>query len=247
MSGRFQNPPRPGAGHPPRRLAGREKRKEEFVRLLGQKVITDNVILTGLRGTGKTALLDSFRHLAVDAGWKWVGTDLSEAVAISEQSMAERLLADLSVVACEATAGKRNVGRSGVTYDSDSADTRLDYETLRRLYDETPGLASDKLKFVIETAWEPLEASGAEGLVFACDEAQNLFDKASGEQFPASVLLDVFQFLQRKENRVLLVLTGLPTLFPELVEARAYSERMFRVLEIGSLSAQVAPARCRQP
>ena len=236
MSGRFQNPPRPGAGHLPSRLAGREEEKEEFVRLLGQKVITDNVILTGLRGTGKTALLDSFRHLAVDAGWKWVGTDLSEAVAISEQSMAEGLLADLSVVACEAAAGKRNVGGSSFTDDSDSADARLDYETLRRLYDETPGLASDKLKLVIETAWEPLEASGAEGIVFACDEAQNLFDKASEEQFPASVLLDVFQFLQRKGNRVLLVLTGLPTLFPDLVEARAYSERMFRVIEAGTLS-----------
>ena len=235
MSGRFQNPPRPGAGHPLPRLAGREEEKEEFVRLLGQKVITDNVILTGLRGTGKTALLDSFRHLAVDAGWKWVGTDLSEEVAISEQSMAEGLLADLSVVACEATAGKRNFGGSSFTDDSDSADARLDYETLRRLYDETPGLASDKLKLVIETAWEPLEASGAEGIVFAYDEAQNLFYKASEEQFPASVLLDVFQFLQREGNRVLLVLTGLPTLFPELVEARAYSERMFRVLEVGAL------------
>lgn len=247
MSARFQNPPSPGAGQQPPRLAGRERQEEEFTRLLGQKVVTDNMILAGLRGTGKTALLDSFRHLAADAGWKWVGTDLSEAVAVSEENIAERLLAGLSGVACEAIAGKRNVGRSGFTDGSDSVDAGLDYETLRRLYDETPGLASDKLKLVIETAWKPLEASGAEGLVFACDEAHNLFDKASGEQFPASVLLDVFQFLQRKENRVLLVLAGLPTLFPDLAEARAYSERMFRVLEIGSLSAQATPAGRRQP
>lgn len=230
MSGKFQNPFRPGAGHPPPYLAGREKEKEEFIGLLGQNVITDNMILTGLRGTGKTVLLDSFKRLAIDAGWKWAGTDLSEAVAVSEESMAERLLADLSVVTSEVMA------------------RRLDYGTLRRvLYDETPGLVPDKLKVVIETAWELLEESGAEGLVFAYDEAQNLSDRASREQFPASVLLDVFQSLQKKGNRVLLVLTGLPSLFPKLAKARAYSERMFHVVEVGRLSARAGRDAVTKP
>ena len=230
MSGKFQNPFRPGAGHPPPYLAGREKEKEEFIGLLGQNVITDNMILTGLRGTGKTVLLDSFKRLAIDAGWKWAGTDLSEAVAVSEESMAERLLADLSVVTSEVMA------------------RRLDYGTLRRvLYDETPGLVPDKLKVVIETAWELLEESGAEGLVFAYDEAQNLSDRASREQFPVSVLLDVFQSLQKKGNRVLLVLTGLPSLFPKLAKARAYSERMFHVVEVGRLSARAGRDAVTKP
>ncbi len=248
MSGKFQNPFRPGAGHPPPYLAGREKEKEEFIGLLGQNVITDNMILTGLRGTGKTALLDSFKRLAIDAGWKWAGTDLSEAATISEESMAERLLADLSVVTSEVTARRLNVRRPGFADDSEPVNVRLDYGTLRRvIYDETPGLVPDKLKVVIETAWELLEESGAEGLVFACDEAQNLFDKASGEQFPAAVLLDVFQSLQKKGNRVLLVLTGLPALFPKLAKARAYSERMFRVVEVGRLSAQAGRDAVTKP
>lgn len=248
MSGKFQNPFRPGAGHPPPYLAGREKEKEEFIGLLGQNVITDNMILTGLRGTGKTALLDFFKRLAIDAGWKWAGTDLSEAVAVSEESMAERLLAGLSVVTSEVTARKLNVGRPGFADNSGPVDVRLDYGTLRRvLYDETPGLVPDKLKVVIETAWELLEESGAEGLVFAYDEAQNLSDRASREQFPASVLLDVFQSLQKKGNRVLLVLTGLPALFPKLVNARAYSERMFHVVEVGRLSAQAGRDAVTKP
>ena len=234
MSEKFQNPFRPGAGHPPPYLAGREGEKKEFLGFLDQKVITDNMILTGLRGTGKTVLLDSFKHLAIDAGWKWAGTDLSEAAVISEESMVERLLADLAVVTSELTASKRNIRSPG--YNRAPEDIKLDYSTLRGRYEKTPGLVLDKLKFVIETAWELLEASGAKGLVFAYDEAQNLSDKASREQFPTSVLLDVFQSLQKKGNRVLLVLTGLPTLFPKLVKARTYSERMFHVLEIGRLS-----------
>lgn len=238
MSGKFQNPFRPGAGHPPPYLAGREKQKEEFIRLLGQRVITDNMILTGLRGTGKTVLLESFKPLAIDAGWKWAGSDLSESAVISEESMAERMLADLSVVTSDVTARELNVRRPGFTDSDESVDIKLDYKTLRHLYDETPGLVLDKLKLVIETAWELLERSGDEGLVFAYDEAQNLSDEASKEQFPASVLLDVFQSLQKKGNRVFLVLTGLPTLFSKLVKARTYSERMFHIVEVGRLSAQ---------
>lgn len=248
MSGKFQNPFRPGAGHQPPYLAGREKEKEEFIRLLGQNIITDNMILTGLRGTGKTVLLDSFKQIAIDAGWKWAGTDLSEAATISEESMAERLLADLSVVTSEVTARKLNVRRPGFTDNSEPVNIRLDYGTLRHVfYDKTPGLVLDKLKIVIETAWELLEGSGAEGLVFAYDEAQNLSDKASKEQFPAAVLLDVFQSLQKKGTRVLLVLTGLPALFPKLVNARTYSERMFHVVEAGRLSAQASRDAVTKP
>ena len=247
MSGKFQNPFHPGAGHPPPCLAGREKEKEEFIRLLDQNVILDNMILTGLRGTGKTVLLDSFKHLAIDAGWKWAGTDLSEAVAMSERNMAERLLADLSVVTSEVTAHKLNVRRPGFTDNGEPVDIRLDYDTLRQLYEQTPGLVLDKLKLVIETVWELLEDAGAEGLVFAYDEAQNLSDKASREQFPASVLLDVFQSLQKKGNRVLLVLTGLPTLFPKLVQSRTYSERMFHIVGVGRLSPQASEEAVKKP
>ena len=56
------------------------------------------------------------------------------------------------------------------------------------------------------------------------------------EQFPLSLLLDVFQSIQRKGVRFLLVLTGLPTLFSQLVEARTYSERMFHTVFLGNLT-----------
>lgn len=70
----------------------------------------------------------------------------------------------------------------------------------------------------------------------AYDEAQNLADHAKKEQFPLSLLLDVFQSVQRKGMRFLLVLTGLPTLFSQLVEARTYSERMFHSVFLRNLT-----------
>jgi hypothetical protein len=73
-------------------------------------------------------------------------------------------------------------------------------------------------------------------VIFAYDEAQNLSDHASKDQFPLSVLLDVFQSIQTKGIPFMLVLAGLPTLFPKLVDARTYAERMFRVMTLTRLS-----------
>ena len=50
------------------------------------------------------------------------------------------------------------------------------------------------------------------------------------------MVLDVFQSLQRRNIPFMLVLTGLPTLFPKLVEARTYAERMFRVVTLEKLN-----------
>ena len=56
-------------------LAGRELSYEEFRRLLGQDAILENMVLTGLRGVGKTVLLDTFKPIGIDEGWYWVGVD----------------------------------------------------------------------------------------------------------------------------------------------------------------------------
>ena len=116
------------------------------------------------------------------------------------------------------------------------SEVRLSSEVLLSMYDHAPGLASDKLKHVLETAAEHVKATGKRGLVFAYDEAQNLADHAAKDQFRLSLLLDVFQSIQRKGVPAMLVLTGLPTLMPQLVAARTYTERMFRVVTLERLS-----------
>src|ERR1017187_2530088 len=94
---KVSNPFRPGAGHAPPYLAGRDAEKQEFKKLLGQEVILSNFLLTGLRGVGKTVLLEELKPLAMKEKWLWVGTDLSEASSVSEMTIVQRLLSDLSV------------------------------------------------------------------------------------------------------------------------------------------------------
>jgi hypothetical protein len=225
----IKNPFRPGAGHMPPFLAGRSKEQEEFRQLLTQDVVLKNLVLTGLRGIGKTVLLETFRPEAIQMGWLWAGTDLSESTSISESNLAIRLLTDLSVVTSSiviSVSGK-SVGFGG---QPPSVPTALNYPTLVALYDNTPGLVADKLKGVLEFVWPYIRMGGKRGIVFAYDEAQNLADHSAKDQFPLSLLLDVFQSVQRKGICFLLALTGLPTLFPKLVEARTYSERMFHII-----------------
>ena len=231
----FANPFRPGAGHMPPYLAGREKETDELRRLLRQEVVLENMVLTGLRGVGKTVLLDTFKPIAVNAGWLWVGTDLSEATSISEERLCTRLITDLAVITSSIVMDKHDAPNIGFKAP-EKVEQMLDFHTMLAVYNATPGLANDKLKAVLDLVWQCLARQNARGLIFAYDEGQNLLDHPAKGEYPLSLLLDVFQSLQRRNIPFMLLLVGLPTLFPKLVEARTFAERMFRVVFLDRLN-----------
>jgi hypothetical protein len=230
------NPFKPGAGHMPPYLAGRDHEKREFERLLSQEIILENLVLTGLRGLGKTVLLETFKPMAIAAGWLWAGTDLSESTSISEENLAIRILTDIAVVTSSMVIGVEERTMIGLGVFPLRVEKTLNFQTLIEIYQNTPGLASDKLKAVLESVWHHMGSGGKKGLIFAYDESQNLADHSARHEFPLSLLLDVFQSVQRKGIPFMLALTGLPTLFPKLVQARTFAERMFRVVSLDPLS-----------
>lgn len=237
-TGPFLNPFRPGAGHMPPYLAGRELEAAEFLRLLQQNVILENAVLTGLRGVGKTVLLDTFKPLAVEQGWWFVGADLSESTSISEDRLALRLLTDAAGVTASISLPTHTAARIGFAAELKPQRQSLDFETLAGLYRQTPGLTSDKLRAVLDFVWRGMKGQGKRGIVFAYDEAQNLTDHAAKGEYPLALMLDVFQSIQKQDIPFMLVLSGLPTLFPKLVESRTFAERMFRVLFLDRLDGQ---------
>lgn len=232
----FKNPYRPGAGHMPPHLAGREREYEELDRLLEQEEILENMVLTGLRGVGKTVLLETFKPRAMQHGWLWATADLSESASISETALAQRLLADLALITSSVTVEDESGQPMGFGAPGEPRRIPLSHDVLASVYTGTPGLVSDKIKATLEFAWHHLRRQDQCRVIFAYDEAQNLSDHAEKEQFPLSVLLDVFQSIQKKGIPFMLVLAGLPTLFPKLVDARTYAERMFRVVTLTKLN-----------
>ena len=229
------NPFKPGAGHMPPYLAGRDKEKRDFLTLLDQKTILKNMVLTGLRGVGKTVLLDTFKPLVIKKRWLWVGTDMSESASVGEEVIAQRLLVDMSVVTASVSVKKR-LPATGFLTQATFEEKTLNYAMLTKIYKSVPGLVSDKLKAVLELTWDCLALHGINGVIFAYDEAQTMSDHAERDQFPLSLLLDVFQSIQKKNIPFMLVLVGLPTLFPKLVEARTFAERMFEVVMLNRLN-----------
>lgn len=227
-------------------LAGRQKEKEEFLRLLEQDIVLENLVLTGLRGVGKTVLSDTFKPLAITKGWLWVGTDLSESTSISETRIAVRLMTDLAPLTSSLVLTKDHpvIGFAG---QAKPVSQRLDFETMNSIFTNTPGLASDKLKAVLELVWAGLSQQKIKGVIFAYDEAQNLSDHAASKEYPLSLMLDVFQSVQKKNIPFMLALVGLPTLFPKLVEARTFAERMFHVVFLKRLNEQDSKDAIHKP
>ena len=245
----FENPFRPGAGHTPPYLAGRSSEQDEVKKALNQRVILENIVLTGLRGVGKTVLLETFKPIAQAKRWLWIGQDMSESASISEANLAERMIADIAVLTSTLLVTQEKQPSFGFGSEEAVVNRPVGYDVLKDIYNSTPGLVSDKLKAVMLFVWRSIPQGAIAGVVFAYDEAQNLADHAQKEQYPLSTLLDVFQYVQRQDIPFLLILTGLPTLFPKLVDARTYTERMFHVIfltqldENGSRDAITVPVR----
>jgi hypothetical protein len=234
-----QNPFRPGAGTKPLYLAGRSHEQNEFTRSLKQQDLTQNIIITGLRGVGKTVLLEDLKPLAAQYGWLWTGNDWTEAAAVSEKDVATRLIVDLTAVLAPIVSYKLDELPIGFVSPKSTPKSRnLEFRDLWDIYNSTPGFDSDKLKAVLEYVARIISNAKIKGIVFAYDEAQNLADKKDRGQFPLSLVVDVFSNLQKRNIgcQFLLVMTGLPTLITNLNEARTYTERMFHTLVLDRLN-----------
>lgn len=248
----IENPYRPGAGHPPPFLAGRATETDNFRRLLHQSLITENVLITGLRGFGKTVLLNSMRQLAEKNDWLWVGNDLSESASLSEDRLALRIITDLA----QAIADKLDRAREGASAAGGAPRlSRLEgpgaftFDALKTHYEQAAGLPSDRLRSVIQKITSFVHLSRLRGLVLAYDEAQCLSDNAERNQFPMSMLIETVSALQRKEGLCpcILVLCGLPQVFDALTETRTYTERMFHVMPLDRLSRDETTAALLKP
>ena len=250
MAKSYKNPYTPGAAHPPPYLAGRNRERDEFRRLLRQDVVLKNVVLTGVRGVGKTSLLrEFFKPDAIKSGWLWAENDISENVAVGEDKMLTRIFADLGLITGDWIVRRNEMPRIGFNAKPDVTELRADAVFWQNVADNAAGLNSDKLKAVLGLAWRMMQryAPKKRGIVFAYDEAQNFSDNTPRGQYPLSLLLDVFSSLQRQKIPFMLALTGLPPLHGKLVDSRTFAERMFRVIMLQNLDRQSAADAVLKP
>jgi hypothetical protein len=241
-----KNPFRPGVGTPPRFLAGRDDAINRFHALLrAAPELPANMRVTGLRGVGKTVLLNTFSDLALQDNWFPSSVELQPGHN-GEEALLElitKLLADArrristteriraAIGGAVRAAGGLGITWNDITVSYEPASSH-DNDIAKDLFDTTE-LAVDK---------------GYSGFILLLDEAQVVKDdtRSSGEH-PLSMLIACVSTLQRSGVPIGLVMCGLPTLTSNLLRARSYTERMFRGEVIASLVGDPAIKAFTEP
>ncbi len=203
--------------------------------------------MTGLRGVGKTVLLQRFQEEAEAAGWATIAVEIeprhctdaafARLIRGKTEELARRL--SIAVRVREAAANVMRTARRAVSVTYEGFEWSLAGDL-----DPTTKVVANDLLDASRNATE----QGRLGLVLFFDEAQVLVDeKAAHGNHPLSSLIAAVSTLQKQSAPLCLVVCGLPTLAVNLLSARTYSERMFRGFRIGSLKADDAKAAFTQP
>lgn len=237
----IRNPFTPGAGAPPHDLAGRDE-IVETVRVALERVrlgrATKSVILIGLRGVGKTVLLNRLRLNAESAKLRTVRIEAPEGrslPAVLAPQLRQALLA-LSRSAKAADLAKRGLRAltgfaKGLKFKY--VDIEVGFDA-----DAEPGLADNgdlehDLQALLEVAGEAARADGT-ALVLFIDELQYVPE----EQLAA--LITALHRAAQSQLPVTLVGAGLPQLPGQMGKAKSYAERLFDFPEIGPLNEVAA-------
>jgi hypothetical protein len=237
------NPFRPGMGLEPTYLADRAPQLARFKHYLaGFPGLPRNVRVTGLRGVGKTVLLQHYSRVAEEAGWIVVGRECNEHLqeeAIFGQALVEdcRRAVEQSSRALAIRQRSQALARQALdllgSFTISLAGVTVAVQPRTR-----PGripLLDEQLFTSLRLASESASAANRPGVLFCWDEAHVLRDSANHRQFPLGIFLAALARAEREGLPVMLVVCGLPTLTDNLVRAKSYSERMFQAEELGQL------------
>ncbi len=244
-----RNPYTPNAGAKPPLLVGRADQLVTFDILLARLergTPEQSLIITGLRGVGKTVLLGEFRAKTEAAGWVAVEAEITKQTQFGGRMalLARRALLQIAPSARWKDRARRAAGilkSFTLTVAADGAWTAgFDVDPVEGLADS--GALVDDLGDLFVALGEAAADHG-KGVVFLFDEIQFL----STVEFEA--LIAALHKTVQRALPVTMVGAGLPQI-PRLAgEAKSYAERLFTFPEIGSLAeddaceALVGPAR----
>lgn len=230
------NPYTPNAGARPPALVGRDDQLESFdilLERLRRGHTEQSMLITGLRGVGKTVLLTRFEERARERGWTTVEAEITKATEFGARmaQLARRALFQLAPKARwkERAARAAAVLKSfQVTVASDgSLSAGLDVEAAEGFADS--GELDEDLTDLLVALGEAAREHES-GVVFLIDEVQFLTTPE------LEALIAALHKTVQRQLPITLVGAGLPQL-PRLAgEAKSYAERLFKFPEIGRLS-----------
>lgn len=234
----MSNPFRPGNGIMPPYLAGREDEILWFENSLTSALtLPHNLVLSGIRGTGKTVLLRKFEEVCTKKKWLFVKREFNNKLN-QEGEFLNAILTDI-IAKTKGISLAKKLKKPQIGFGRGYKDD-IEGDFISVLIQKYKGTLGDRLEAILTDLNEAILESGHNGLVFLYDEFHFIEDGKVADNFPLSLLLESFSHVQQGGLRYYLVLSGLPPLFPNLVKAKTYSERMFTVKSIGNLSKEAS-------
>ena len=233
----IRNPFAPGAGSPPPELVGRDPVLEHARVLLGRVKAgrpEKSLLLTGLRGVGKTVLLNEIERMAEHEGYKTLAVEAHEGKRLGPllAPLLRRLFYNLDRLAGAGDKVKRGLAVlasfvSAVRLQVGELEIGLDIEPEKGAAD-SGDLEIDLPNLLLAVG----EAARERGVAVALlvDELQYFDERELG------ALIMSMHRLQQRQLPVVLIGAGLPIL-PRLAgESKSYAERLFSFPDIGALS-----------
>jgi len=244
----IRNPYAPGAGTPPPELAGRDELRDRVGIALARVRLgrpTKSVLMVGLRGVGKTVLLDRMREDAEASGIQTLFVEAPEKRSLpgilapqlrqallrlskndKAKDLAQRALRGLAGFATALKVKYRDI------------EVGLDFEP-------EPGLADNgdlelDLLALLEAAGSAAKEAGT-ALTLLVDELQYV-----KEDERAALITSLHRTAQRRLP-VVLVGAGLPQLRGRTGRAKSYAERLFDFPEVGPLAPEAARTAIAKP
>ena len=244
----IKNPFSPGAGSPPPELVGRERILEQARVLLGrvkEKRPEKSLLLTGLRGVGKTVLLNEIERLAAKTGYRTVPLEAHEDKTLAAMLVPplRKLLFELDRVAGAGDKAKRGLAvlkgfMNGVKLAMGDIEVGLDIEPEKGSAD-SGDLESDLPNLFMAVAEAAEERKTPVALLI---DGLQYFSARE-----LSALIMAMHKMQQRQLPMVLIGAGLPNL-PRLAgESKSYAERLFSFPDIGALSEPDANKALQDP
>ena len=244
----IRNPYAPGAGTPPPELAGRDEIRSTAIIALQRAMIGrsgKSIIMVGLRGVGKTVLLDRILDDAEAIGVRALRIEAPENRSLPSM-LAPQLRSAMLRLSAGGTAGElaRRALRGlagfvrALKVKYQDIEVGLDFEPEPGLADN--GDLESDLQDLLEVVGTAAKAADACVALFV-DELQYV------NQEELAALIIALHRVSQRQLPVTMVGAGLPQVRGRMGKAKSYAERLFEFPEIGALSDEDAKLAIAKP
>ena len=244
----ISNPYAPGAGTPPPELAGRDVIRENARIAIARIILgrpSKSILMVGLRGVGKTVLLDRIRQEAEGRGVVALRIEAPENRSLPATLAPQLRTALLKLSNREAAKQLANRALRGLAGFVRALKVKYQDIEVGLDFDAEPGLADNgDLESDLQELFQAVGAAAKEAktcVALFVDELQYV------KEDELAALITALHRTSQQQLPVVMLGAGLPQVRGRMGKAKSYAERLFEFPEIGPLTPEDARLAIAKP